>query len=488
MRRDGRRGRSIFVVLPQALLVRAYLCTPLFDRLLKLRDETGLELVFFTEMDTVRPFLEAHGCRWEPLVRGGGPLWRRAARRLRGRYLHRAVNYRFNEIHGFTKHRRKRRISHEIRQRYPQLISAAHDRWPRYLGWPIPRSTELLHLLYRLLHSALVSGDPDIADYFRRYRPALVVLGSCQRHVVTGYAYHARTLGVPCVGGVGSWDQLTMDGPVAPGMSEYWVWNDVMREELETYHGVPPSQIAVVGAPLFDAYATLDVEAARREAMEVLDVPVGARVLTMMAYMPRLGYGEPSIAEHIARQIEKGTYGDVPVYLVIRSYPRDPSFKDRYGHLARYPFVRLYHTPSVNAIDPERYRHDTFLLGGMLAISDVVLTGPGTVVIDAACFDTPVVNFRFDGIHRLPKPLSARAHFSGDHYRKLLATSGTTVVDSFDELDAAIRRYLQDPTADAEGRRLIRERFAGWTDGRLAADKMAERMRAMTMSAESVAW
>ena len=50
-------------------------------------------------------------------------------------------------------------------------------------------------------------------------------------------------------------------------------------------------------------------------------------------------------------------------------------------------------------------------------------------------------------------------------------------MDSFGELDAAIRLYLAEPSIDADGRKTIRQDFAGWTDGRSASDKISERIR-----------
>lgn len=476
MQSQNKERGSIFFLLTTAFQIRSYLCTPTFHSLMRLKDELGLDMVFMSSTDSIKPFLEKHGCYYEPLV----PLsesWReRKAYELRERLIHRMAAYRFNSIHGFAKLRRKQRITPEIWRKYRKFVRRK-DKVHGYFGFPFPRSRSLLNRTLDFNYSSLMASNKRVESYFDKYNPRLVVFGTTQSPYVTSYVRYARSRDVPMIGGVGSWDNPTMDGPTAKGAKEYWVWNQIMLDEMVAYHDVAPEDIAITGVPQFDLYASLDAEAAKTEIRSQLNIPENSQILTLAAYPIRLGAGEPSIAEHVASNIEAGLYGDRHITLVVRSYPADTDFWQRFGHLEKYPFVRLYETPQVKSIEPDEYIKDMAFLGNLLASSDALLCGCGTVAIDAACLDTPVINLRFDGDVILPEPLRAKTHFEGDHYKKLLDTGGTRVVDSFGELDAAIRLYLAEPSIDADGRKTIRQDFAGWTDGRSASDKISERIR-----------
>ena len=238
---QAKQRRSIFFILTAAFQVRSYLCTPNFQRLVRIKDELGIDLVFMANMSTIKPFLERHGCHYEPLIPISDSWRERKAFEIRENLTHKIAAFRFNAMHGFSKQRRKQRISAEMRRQYKHVIKR-RDVVHNYYGFPFPRSRSLLNLTLKLNNSRLMVSNRKVAAYFDRHNPSLVVIGATQNPYVSSYVHYAHDRGVPLIGGVGSWDHPTMDGPAAKGVKEYWVWNRTMLEEMVTYHDLSPEE------------------------------------------------------------------------------------------------------------------------------------------------------------------------------------------------------------------------------------------------------
>jgi hypothetical protein len=118
---------------------------------------------------------------------------------------------------------------------------------------------------------------------------------------------------------------------------------------------------------------------------------------------------------------------------------------------------------------------DAVHLAGLLAASDVVATPGSTLIIDAACAGTPIVNVSYDGPSITDSALSARRFLQYTHYAHAIATGGAALANSFEEFVEKSKAYMADPTIDAEGRaRLIRQQL-GEFDGN-AGRRTAERL------------
>ncbi|MGI8440592.1 MAG: hypothetical protein ACR2NV_10465 [Thermoleophilaceae bacterium] len=144
-------------------------------------------------------------------------------------------------------------LRRRYRRRLPRLASPL-KRLPPLRAGIVERIQRALILLERAgprspaMDAWLSSLDPDlvvvsplVADYYRRRQQADVV-GS------------ARALGIPSALGVASWDHLTTKGRAKVVPDRVLVWNERQREEAERLHGIPPSDVVVTGAQLFDRW------------------------------------------------------------------------------------------------------------------------------------------------------------------------------------------------------------------------------------------
>ena len=96
--------------------------------------------------------------------------------------------------------------------------------------------------------------DPQIDAFLRDMRPdvlavtPLIELGAPQAE----YLRSARSLGIRTAYLVASWDNLTNKGLIHGPVDLVTVWNEAMKREAVTLHGVPASRVTVTGAAAFD--------------------------------------------------------------------------------------------------------------------------------------------------------------------------------------------------------------------------------------------
>jgi CDP-glycerol glycerophosphotransferase (TagB/SpsB family) len=104
--------------------------------------------------------------------------------------------------------------------------------------------------------------------------------------------------------------------------------------------------------------------------------------------------------------------------------------------------------------------------------SAVVVNVASTLAIEAAIFDTPVVNISFDGESQAEWVRSSRRYYRFTHYANITRHGAVRVAETPAQLVDAIARYLDDPSLDADGRRRVVEEQCQFLDGR-AAERVA---------------
>jgi hypothetical protein len=116
------------------------------------------------------------------------------------------------------------------------------------------RLTTLMRNLEREL-----SPHPELESALREIRADGVMLVSRigRNSIELDVLKVARRLQIPSVLLVWSWDNLTSKAVLNEHPDHMLVWNDIMASEAHVYHGVDPSRIRLVGAPLFDRFFEL---------------------------------------------------------------------------------------------------------------------------------------------------------------------------------------------------------------------------------------
>jgi hypothetical protein len=145
----------------------------------------------------------------------------------------------------------------------PALVARGARRLPPSMIWAFEhfswlRRPSVRQALARLMQvvDMIIVPDPGVVKALKEWRPDLLLVTSVVefRYHQTDYAKAARSLGIPTVLTVPSWDNLTNKGLIQICPERVIVWNAIQEREAAELHGVPPDRICKTGAQLFDQW------------------------------------------------------------------------------------------------------------------------------------------------------------------------------------------------------------------------------------------
>lgn len=315
------------------------------------------------------------------------------------------------------------------------------------------------------------SGFPEV---FRERRPDLVFATDIHHEADLAGLRAARDLGIASVGMTRSWDNPTAKGLIRHLPDVLVVQNEIISGELRRLHRVPAGRIRVVGVPHYDRYLgyrprprtdffhSIGLDPARRL---ILFAPIGLRHV-------RQNVTDRGVLDLILRARASG---DLPPDLqVLVRLP--PTIAVDLSGFVPPAWVKIeqpgtsFGAPAMkdSELDAEDDRH----LMDSLAWSDVVITGPSTIAIDAAVFDRPIVLVDLQNAGRGYWG-SIACWYDYDHFQPILASGGALLARDGGELVAAVGSALSHPATGSTGRaRIAREqlwRLDGQSSQRLAA-------------------
>lgn len=374
-----------------------------------------------------------------------------------GRGSHDALFYRFHQLNDlFIHHWWKQRT----KGRWRRGSKVQRKLVDRKLARPLPRSKRLYDLLTALRFWSW-GCDYRVEAFMEQEKFDLVVFNFVQTSPIFPYITAARRRHVPTIGIVGSWDNPTTKGGLYP-CSLYVVQNEYMAEKVKALHRVDDQRLRVTGWPQMDIYKKGDVLQTREDFFREQGLEPDCRLILFGLSTKRFGAHEPGVIRHLLRQGDAGIYGD-KVAFILRAHPGDRFWRQYLDEFSGRESV---------VVEPPNY-HDRVHLVNLLHHADIVISTAGTISLDAVAFDTNTISVVFDG-DLDPGPADRVANFyRSEHYSAVLETGGTRAVYSFEELDRAIVDYLDNPSADAEGRRRLRKHFLEPFDGKASA-RLAE--------------
>jgi hypothetical protein len=285
----------------------------------------------------------------------------------------------------------------------------------------------------------------------------------------------AKSLGVPSLAFITSWDNITTKSRMIYQYDGYIVWSEQMKKELHQFY--PQSRnrpVTVVGAPQYDVFRQPQYHISRQSFLNLYGLDIAKPVILYCLGSPNMireDYGALQFVERIADHevLSKAQ-------VIVRAHP---------GHLEnglteleklrrRFPLVVIQ--------GPHRH-WQKFPFQGEEAIiewvntvrhADVVINLSSTVSIDAAVFDRPIINLDFD-----PEPGSPNQRMvkevnrAWNHFSPIAQSGGIWMVSSIDEMIAAAATYLKSPELHGERRLWIVNHVCGKVDG-YAGKRMAE--------------
>ncbi len=455
----GVRSRYKYLLLSTSLLVdRVYLYTGLVDRLAEMGD-VSIWASSFADADAGSSWRDINAdVRSLPAVRSFREMPHNFLRRF-NEYIW-DYRYQLPSRMSMMEHVRNKQLSFKLRALKPPARALAYLHAER----AVEANLEKLLLAYPRSDEA---RDRLVAD-----RPDVLLSTGPFQFEQPGIFSTAKRLGIPTLAYIPSWDNISTKNRMVFRYDGYIVWNERAKQELhEFYPHTRQAPVYVVGAPQFDVFYNekfyVDrVEFCRGQALDP------AKKLIVYAIGSPNFLKEHHGAVEMAKRVAAGKLGDVQ--MLVRPHPIHDNAEMRELFDGFGPSVRLQETPNAGKALTHRTQDREQIVEWVNTFrhADVVINLSSTVTVDAAIFDKPVVNLDFD-----PQPGQADQQLVKDvnhkwnHFKPIAESGGVWLVNDPDELENAVKAYLEDPSLHREKRRWIVEYVCGFTDG-----KCGERM------------
>jgi hypothetical protein len=261
------------------------------------------------------------------------------------------------------------------------------------------------------------------------------------------------------------------------------VWSDVTREILlRLYPEVSAERVHVTGSPQFDRHLDPAFRLPRAEFFRRVGLDSDRPLVVYTCATPKLIPHEIDIVQHLADAVAAGRLqrNGARAQLLVRGHPRGfgssiPLLREPRADVTVFPPPgrSTYRSPDHEAEVVRLILDDEPVHLATLACQDVQVNVAGTMTVDSAILDKPIVNVFYDLPRNVPAGLSVRRFYQRSDYKPIVESGGVAFARDPDDCIALINRLLAGPGLHADGRRRIRETDCGPLDGR-AGERVAQ--------------
>lgn len=282
-------------------------------------------------------------------------------------------------------------------------------------------------------------------EYFRKYDPDLLFSTDIMVRDDIRFMRAARRRKVPIVGMVRSWDNLTIYGILQVIPDKIIVQNEPIKNELLSFQALPDKNIFVVGVPHYDHYVKK-----RRTPKEKFFKKLGLDPALKTVFMTATGQ------KHLIDQETNFKIIEILASLGVNVLVRLPVMGDiDFGDFVPSSNVVLDKpVRTKESVDAQLNRQANQHLADSLFWSDVIVTGPSTIITDAVVFNKPVVYTDFD-YNPTPYWQSARRFHDYNHIGTILKSGGVKRAQSLAQLEKFVQQYLDNPRLDETQRKAL---------------------------------
>ena len=277
----------------------------------------------------------------------------------------------------------------------------------------------------------------------------------------------ARRRGIPLVLAVSSWDNPTSKGPLTVIPDHVLVWSTEMKREMAEFHAIPEDCMSIIGVIYFENYFTPERLMPREEFCAKLGVSPETKIIQFATGDSAIIRCNQPFVRLIQKIIAEQPF-DHPCHLLVRVSPKDiySLYKDFEGlpHTTiQYPLGEgtAYGRHSWIPLADEDYERASTLKN-----TDVLLTSGSSIILDACCFDIPVINLAYDAGLDLPPWQTVTRFFNYSHARPVEQEHATWMAHDDEQLMAALREVIKNPQLRQQQRQNLLSRIVCHTDGK----------------------
>lgn len=343
-----------------------------------------------------------------------------------------------------------------------RMILARHSTPAAWMGygasWLLRKilARPVFFRIARVLDYALVR-DTTFAHAFETYHPDLVLCANLFDDFELNFLREAKTRAVKTIGFINSWDKATARSVLRLVPDKTIVFNEILKQDMMVYHGIQEQDIFVGGLPQYDEYFT-GVRTKREEFFREINCDPEKKLIVYSPLGSAFTNTDWERIDLLSDMHRTGRLGTDTEFFV-RFPPYDTIDREelrRRPHLKYdYPGERF----SVRRLTEwDMTTREVSHLADTLFHMSLLICHASSISVDAAVFDKPVININFEVSSREIMPDLQRRLYGMTHYAKALESGGIRLVENKEELAAWVRKYLDDPMLDQEGRvRLLQE-------------------------------
>lgn len=282
----------------------------------------------------------------------------------------------------------------------------------------------------------------------------------------------ANRVNVPTAVMIRSRDNLSAKIQHLPFAGLYFVWSEATRRFfLRMYPEIDPARVLVTGSPQFDHHLEPAYRLEKTELFSLIGLDPRRPLVVYTMATPGLIEHEIDIAQHLADAAHAGTLSR-GAQLLVRGHPRMFGSDVKLLH-REWPEAKFYPRPTNASYNSAAHEGDVVRLIledepvhlATIFHQDVQVNVCGTMTIDSAILDKPVVNVYYDLVPDVPFAHSVRRFYERTDIREMMAYKASALAKTPSHCIELINHYLANPKQDAEGRRRAREEDCGPLDG-----------------------
>jgi hypothetical protein len=253
--------------------------------------------------------------------------------------------------------------------------------------------------------------------------------------VEADYLHAARTLAIPTLGYVNSWDNLTSKGTVHVVPDLFVVWNEPIALEAAQIHDIPAERIRITGAPHLDAFFTMRPQMSGSDLRASMSAPDGPYVVFLCSSRT-IWENEVPLVTSVAEALAREFHGRPPT-LVVRPHPTNPAPFAAFTH----PGVVVHPQGGDQADSPDSWQAYFDQLAGAACVFGLNTTA----FLEAVVANRPCLTIISDEFW----PAQGRT----GHFRHLVKGDFLEVCRDTADLAARVHRIIDGADANAVGRR-----------------------------------
>lgn len=293
-------------------------------------------------------------------------------------------------------------------------------------------------------------------DLINKYKPTVIFATDVLDENDVSLMQAARLQEIPIFGMFRSWDNPTQSMMrIIP--DRLAVGSEEVRKETLELHDVPPRNILIVGQPHYDRYLHGPTKS-RKEFFKEMGLDPAQK---MIFFTP---LGDKFVENNDIDQYVMSILAGIKAQILVRFPPDEQLTLKNFSKPANMVFDKpgvVFKAAEFN--DREIGKADDERLVNSIYYSDLVISGPTSINLDAIFFNKPVI-----AVHLVPTPrhfFDAVYCYWFSHIAKLLKTGGVRYIDKKDEFFRAIDEYLRNPSLDNEQRAQVRSMWFSHADG-----------------------